>query len=206
MNLATLKQANKLLELVIQKEVPSNRLQRLLEGGFIADLLEVDGHLDRDAFRQLLGLGNLMPDLMELTGSTLPEQSVTFGDRLAAGSYDWKDEAITEKRFPLTLAAGPRQLVLAHFNKVMTSQKVEEWAATNGYEVALIDDLFAVGCHSDYKELQRQFPIIALGSSARVDGLRRVPYLSGHVARRDLFLDWYGDDWYDGCRFLLVRK
>ncbi len=207
MTIATLPQATKVLELITQKKVSSNQLQRLLEGGFISDLLEVNGSLDRESFRQFLGLGNLMPSLLELTGVVLPEQSVTYGDRIAAGGYDWKDDDITEKQFPLTLPAGPRPLVLAHFDKVRARQQVEEWSTENGYEFALFDDLLAVGSHPEYKELQRQFPIIQLGSSAVIHGYRRVPYLGRGVAERDLDLLWYDVlDWVRGCRFLLVRK
>lgn len=207
MNLTTLGQGVKVMELILQKEVPAEQMQDLLQSGLLADLLDANiGSVNREDFRKLLGLGKVMPDLMELTGIVLPELSVTYGDRIAAGGYDWKDDVITEKRFPLTLPAGPRNLVLVHFNKVMTSQKVEVWAADNGYEVALFDDLLAVGSHPEYKELQRQFPIIQLGSSAEVRGGRRVPSLSRGGAGRSLCLDWYGFDWFEDCRFLLVRK
>ncbi|MEO6077176.1 MAG: hypothetical protein ABIP54_00115, partial [Candidatus Andersenbacteria bacterium] len=203
---ATLKQANKLLELVIQKETPSEQLQTLYEGGYLADLLDANlSTMNREAFRKFCGLGQLMPDLMELNGIILPEQSVTFGDRITKGAYDWKNDDLTEKRYPLTLSAGPRNLVLAHFNKVMTSKQVEAWASENGYEVALIDDLLAVGSHSEYKELQRKFPIIALGSSAVVGGRRHVPDLSRSDSRRFLYLLWYFDAWRGGCRFLLRK-
>lgn len=208
MSLTTLGQGAKVIELILQKETPAKQMQDLLESGLLADLLDANvGSVNREDFRKLLGLGKPMPDMMELLGIALPELSVTYGDRIAAGGYDWKDSGITEKRFPLTLPAGPRDLVLVHFNKVMSTQKVEQWAKENGYEVAFFDDLLAVGSHPDYKELQRQFPIIQLGSSAEVDGHRRVPFLSRHDAERNLYLRWYdGLDWNGRCRFLLVRK
>lgn len=208
MNLTTLGQGAKVIELILQKETPAEQMQDLLKSGLLADLLDANvGSVNREDFRKLLGLGKLMPDIMELAGIILPNQSVTYGDRIAAGGYDWKDGDITEKRFPVTLPAGPRNLVLVHFNKVMSTQKVEAWAKENGYEFALFDDLLAVGSHPDYKELQRQFPIIQLGSSARVCGDRSVPCLDRNDAGRYLDLRWYDDDgWNDSCRFLLVRK
>ncbi|MEX1112291.1 MAG: hypothetical protein WEC84_02405 [Candidatus Andersenbacteria bacterium] len=207
MTIATLPQAHKVLELLAQKKVSSDQLQRLLEGGFIADLLEANGNLEREAFRKFLGLGNLYPTVTELTGVALPESSITFGDRIADGKYDWINDDITEKRFPLSLPGGPRQLAVVHFGRLVnSSQEVEQWAANNGYEVALIDDLLAVGSHPEYKELQRQFPVIALGSSAVIGGRRFVPYLYGNDSERDLYLYWYDYDWFVSCRFLLFRK
>lgn len=206
MSIATLSQGQQILNLVTQKKVSSEHLQRLLEGGFLADLLDANGNLERESFRMFLGLGQLMPSLTELKGIILPGKDCSLTSRIKDGGYDWKNDDITEKRFPLTLAAGPRPLVLAHFNKVMTSPQVEEWATENGYEVALIDDLLAVGSHSEYKELQRQFPIIALGSSTVFDGERYVPGLGRNDSKRDLDLGWYGNEWHGYCRFLLVRK
>ena len=109
--------------------------------------------------------------------------------------------------FPLTLPAGPRDLVLVHFKERVTNERVVQWADENDYEVALIDDLLAVGSHPKYRELQHKFYIIQLGSSAVVDGRgRHVACLYGCNTERSLYLDWYDDDWHDNCRFLLVRK
>lgn len=208
MNLTTLGQGAKVLELILQKETNSEQMQNLLESGLLADLLDANvGSINREDFRKLLGLGKLIPDIMELTGVLLPELSVTLGDRIAAGDYAWKDDAITEKQFPLTLPAGPRNQVLVHFNKVITTQTVETWAKENGYEVALFDDQLAVGSHPKYKELQRQFPIIQLGSSAEVYGYRSVTHLDGNDTWRNLYLHCCDDNvWNNNCRFLLVRK
>jgi len=210
MNLATLGQGAKVLELILQKGTPAEQMQDLLQSGLLADLLDANvDSVNREDFRTLLGLAKLFPDpvVTELPGITLPDQSVTYGDRIAAGGYDWEDDDITEQRFLLTLPAGPRNLVLAHFNKVMNTQEVEQWGKENGYELALFDDLLAVGSHPEYKKLQRQFPIIQLGSSAEVSGSRCVPCLDESDAERRLCLSWCNDtDWNDDCRFLLVRK
>ena len=145
------------------------------------------------------------PVVIELVGVVLPEQSRTLGDRIADGAYDWFNNDITEKRFPLTLSAGPRELATVWFKRNVKIEYVEQWAAANGYEVALIDDLLAVGSHSEYKELQLQFPIIALGSSSVVGGHVLVPYLCWDGSRRLLFLNYRGIEWRDDCRFLLRK-
>ena len=143
--------------------------------------------------------------VVKLPGIVLSGATVSLADRIAAGQYDWCNDDITAERFPLKLQAGPRSLLLVHFDKVMTIAKVEQWAAQNGYELALIDDLLAVGSHPEYRELQRKYPIVALGSSAVVSGSRYVPYLGRFSTYRYLYLGWCVNDWSGRCRFL-VRK
>jgi len=60
MDEVTLAQGNQVLNLILQKKVPSRQLQDLLESGLLSDLLdahidEVD-ELDRDDFRRMLDL------------------------------------------------------------------------------------------------------------------------------------------------------
>ncbi|MBU4315415.1 hypothetical protein KJ673_03345, partial [Patescibacteria group bacterium] len=68
-----------------------------------------------------------------------------------------------------------------------------------------IEELLAFG--ATYPEVQRQFPIICLGSSW-VDrgGRRHAPFLSGYGSGRELRLGWCGSVWDGYCRFLAVRK
>lgn len=207
MNLATLGQGAKVIELILQKETPAKQMQELLETGLLADLLDANvDTVNREDFRKLLGLGKLMPDMMELVGIVLPEKKKTLTDRIKDGGYDWTNPYITEKRFPLTLPAGPQKLFLAHYNKVVSGKKVEEWAGKNGYKVGLMDDLLAVGSHPEYKELQRQFSIVALGSSAVIHGNRHVPLLYRGGAGRGLRLRRRGSGFSELCRFLLFRE
>jgi len=208
MSIATLPQATKVLKLITQKKVSSDRLQWLLEGGFLADLLEANGNFSRDEFRQFLNLGKLHPDLTELSGIVIPEGATIASLKTASEcdyQSDYAEQYITDEHFKVTVA-GPRRLCLAHFNKNVTSQHVEEVAEEMGYEFALVEDLLSVGAHPEHRELQRQFSIVALGSSTVVVGDRRVPSLDGWGGRRGLRLTWYGGGWRDRCRFLLVGK
>ncbi len=181
---------------------------------FLSALVEVsktdDGleQLDLNDFREHLGLEKVLPEptITELAGVTLPGSEVGLDAQKKAGGYDWMNSDITVERFPLTLPAGPRDLFLAHFGIDVQSEEVEAWASANGYEVSPIDDLLAVGSHSEYRELQRQFPIVALGSSTVVDDERHVPYLYRYDSKRNLNLAWYDDVWNAYYRFLLSRK
>ncbi len=213
MKKATFKQARQVLNVVDQQELAGKQLQQLFTSGLFADLCEAvkgDGFakLDRDTVRVALGLSKLIPDpiITDLAGVVLPDPSKTLGDRIADGGYDWKNSDITAERFPLKLPAGPRDLSLVWFQRDMKSEAVEQWADKNGYEVSPIDDLLAVGAHPEHRELQRQFPIIALGSSAVLDGDRHVSYLYGGDSGRHLYLYWFGGGWGGDCRFLLARK
>lgn len=58
-----------------------------------------------------------------------------------------------------------------------------------------------------YPDVQRQFPIIFLGSVWQGPrGDRSCPYLGRDGSERDLYLSWFDDGWIDICRFAGVRK
>ncbi len=152
-------------------------------------------------------LTRLLPDptITVLTDIVLPSSNVGWQERKNAGEYDWAYGELTEARFPLTLPAGSRDLFLAHFGIYVRSEEVEAWAWEHGYEVAFIDDLFAVGSHREHRELQQKFLILALGSFADVDGCRRAPFLSSYGAGRSLSLRPYNGGLSDRCHFLLHK-
>lgn len=134
---------------------------------------------------------------------------VDFGksleEMIAAGRYDWKNDDITAKRFPRSGSGTVTvDAKLFHFNHTMTSDAVERELEAAGYRSATIAELLAFG--AAFPEVQRQFPVVALGSVTRVFGYRSVPYLSGRGAGRRLNLSWSGLDWDVVCRFLAVRK
>ncbi len=134
---------------------------------------------------------------------------VDFGksleEMIAAGCYDLKNDDITAARFPIsgggTVSVDAK---LFHFNRTMTSDAVERELEAAGYRSATIAELLAFG--ASFPEVQRQFPVIALGSVGSVNGHRFVPCLIRLDAERYLDLYWHDLDWHDFCRFLAVRK
>lgn len=185
-------------------------LQKLF-GGYLVDLRDavMSGKLpDREAFHEFLGLGKLHPDLMELPGIVIPE-GATIASLKAAGEYDNQSvdakKYITGKYFKVTVT-GDRRLSLIHFGKHMENRHVEEVVEKMGYVAALAEDLLAVGSHPEYRKLQLQFPIVALGSFVPMKGLREVPCLGRYGSGRGLRLVWGGGEWGRLCRFLIVRK
>ena len=129
-----------------------------------------------------------------------------LAEMVKRGKYDWVSSGITPENFPLNgkgeVAA---ELVLVHFDKYVTSEQARARMKDQGLEPARIEHLLALG--ETNPELQRKFPIVALGSVVVfADGGRLVPCLSGDADERRLHLSGESGDWNDGCRFLAFRK
>ncbi|MEI6528056.1 MAG: hypothetical protein WCO10_00055 [bacterium] len=136
------------------------------------------------------------------------KQVVNYGrsvkDSLKAGKYDWVNDDITDKNFP-SKEEGEREVEfgLFHFNKVTQSDDNVAEMKKAGFRPATIKEMLAYG--EKNPEVQREFPVIALGSVARLSGYRRVGCLNGRGSGRRASLDCYGLDWSGYCRFLGVR-
>ncbi len=174
-------------------------LQALLTNGTLADLIEANpSAIDREALRKALGLTPIEMQFLVDYGMTLEQM-------IAAGNYDWKNDDITAKRFPLSgtgkVAFEPK---LFHFDRDISSENAIKEMEKDGLRPAKIEELLAYGAL--LPEEQRKYPIVALGSVAEVYGDRDVAYLSRGGSRRRLDLDWFDVDWRGGCRFLGVRK
>lgn len=144
------------------------------------------------------------PVITALSGIVLPSKGLALPKRIEAGGYDWKNSDITAERFQIRLDVGPCDLVLAHFGVDMEDEAVEAWVkAHSAYADAFTEEILAVGSHPEYRELQRQFPIVARGSSTVVNGNRHVPYLNRNDSKRNLNLNYSDNRWNGNCRFLL---
>ncbi|MFH1315615.1 MAG: hypothetical protein ABIH67_04420 [Candidatus Uhrbacteria bacterium] len=132
----------------------------------------------------------------------------TLKQMIAAGKYDWTNPDIIAKNFPIQgKGEAVYELILVHLNRQATTRQVEEHLATQGLEPVRIEHLLAFGAANP--NVQRQFPIIALGSGwVSPRGRRGVPFLDRNGSLRDLNLDWGapGNHWDASCRFLALRK
>ena len=141
--------------------------------------------------------------------STFPltlDYSQSLPTMIAAGGYDWVNSDITAEHFPIT---GEGQIevevTLFHFNRSMSSEPVLEELDQAGFRPAKIEELVALGVKE--RDLQKKFPIVALGSVWRgSDGRRYVPDLDWSGRGRSLGLLWLGDEWVGSCRFAAVRQ
>jgi hypothetical protein len=137
------------------------------------------------------------------------DYSRTVQEMIKAGNYDWTNSNITEKHFPLpTELKGKKVEVsskLFHFNRPIGSKDAISEMDKAGYRPATLAELLVLG--EAHPELQKEFPIVALGSVWRdVSDDRRVPVLGFGGYERRLGLRWFGLGWNDSYRFLGVRK
>lgn len=148
----------------------------------------------------------------KVTGSVSQKHPVTVGygvsmaKMVKAGKYDWVNGNITQENFP---SEGNRtaevDTVLVHLNKVASTDEVLRHLDSLGLRPATIAELMAFGVK--YPEIQREFPVIALGSVWQDSaGGRRSPGLGRGGADRRLALSWIDYVWNGVCRFLAVSK
>jgi len=131
---------------------------------------------------------------------------LTVEEMIEAGKYDWKNPDITSDNFPVTRRGTSEvEIHLVHFDRVIETEEVLRELDKMGLRPAELPELLALGAGSP--DLQRQFPIIALGSVfRRSHGHRHAPVLWGGSGRRYLGLHWLGDRWNAYDRFAAVRK
>lgn len=133
----------------------------------------------------------------------------TVEQAIADGDYDYKNSDINAKNFPVSPEMiGKKADVSAklfHFNRNISSEDVISEMDNAGYRSATLMELLTLGIL--FPELQRQFPIIALGSVwLFANDNRCATCLDVHGSKRRLNLGWFDLDWYAHGRFLGVRK
>jgi len=124
---------------------------------------------------------------------------------LKAGKYDWQNEDITDKNFPST-EKGEKEVEFGmfHFKRGISSEDAIAEMKKAGYRPSTMKELLSFGKNNP--DLQRKYPIIALGSVAELGGARHVGFLHGNGSGRDAGPDCFGSGWGDYCRFLAVRN
>ncbi|MFH1047832.1 MAG: hypothetical protein V1738_06025 [Patescibacteria group bacterium] len=184
--------------------------QRCNGKGTIPDFL--GGRLGGEACADCGGTGRAPGSAISAlaTGGTYRitvDRGRTLGEAIAAGRYDSVDSDINSRNYSEpSPVPGEAEAVLVHLDRVATTAEAEAGIAHPGLRPVTLWELLAFG--ERYPDVQRQFPVIALGSSW-IDsyGGRVVPLLFGCSGGRGLGLSWDdpGDIWLDDCRFLAVR-
>ena len=151
----------------------------------------------------------LMPPEQRNATTTYPvsvNYDTTVEEMVRLGHYDWSNSDVTSKHFP-TKRTGTADLVieLVHVNRDISTKDAQKELDRMGFRPAELHELLAFG--AKYPEVQREFPILALGSVWQdLDDDRRYACLHGVGSERGLYLRWFGGDWDDVCRFAAVRK
>ena len=198
-------QLKKLMEVLKGKS--RDQMQRVLGSGLVSDIFNPEAKLtNRLAIRQALGLGALPSE----PGQHIVDYyGMSHEDMMVAGNYDWKDGAIKPVRFPVK-GEGKVEFedTLFHFDRSISSKdaikEIVNADKANPWAPAKTENILAYGAKNP--EEQRKYPIVGLGSVAEVRGRRSVLYLDEGGSRRNLYLNWFDDDWHSDYRFLAVRK
>lgn len=128
-----------------------------------------------------------------------------FEERIERGGYGWRNDNLTEERFPITEdQTGEREQKLFHFNRSLSSADAARLIREAGFEPARIGDVLAFG--EAFPNIQRRHPVVGLGSAAEIDNKASVPALWFDGYRRTLDLIWLEGDWHRNYRFLGVRR
>jgi hypothetical protein len=127
-------------------------------------------------------------------------------EMVKAGKYDYANPDITAKHFPIQGDGEVAvELVFVHFDRYIESDDAVAELNRLGLEPARLEHACAFG--KKYPDVQRQFPIVFLGSVwSGADGRRRVPCLGYWSGGRELGLGDWGGGWGRDYRFAAVRK
>lgn len=137
--------------------------------------------------------------------TVLVDETKTVEELVREGKFNWSNSDITSKNFPKHGGkTEKREISLFHFNKTMTSDQVIDEMDKAGYRPATIWELLCLAVAQP--NIQREFPVIALGSVCVIGGNRHVADLCRLAGWRYLDLLWFGHVWNDRCRFAGVRK
>ncbi len=145
--------------------------------------------------------------VLKKVGSFLSiSSSLSLSDRIALGKYGWVNSDITEENFPEKVGKDYEvEYKVFHFNRSISSESAIAEMEKEGFRAGNLAELLKLG--EIKPELQREFPIVALGSTWRdAGGARYVPVLGCDDGRRRLGLHWFGGGWGGNVRFLGVRK
>ncbi len=132
--------------------------------------------------------------------------NLSFKDHIVRGKYGWVNSDITEDHFPTSISADyDAEYKLFHFDRNISSDDAIREMEKEGFRPGVLAELLVLG--ETQPELQKQFPVVALGSIwQHSNGHRSVSILYQYAAKRKLDLSWFEFGWAGGCRFLAVRK
>ncbi len=180
--------------------IDPERLKVLLSSPLLDDILLADlSKVNRDELRKTLGLDQIEFEL-------LIDYEQTLEQMIVVGRYDWFNSKITAEHFPIKGEGKiSRKVEIIKLNWNMCSDEVIAELDKIGKRPAAIEDLLAFG--AQYPDIQRQFPVVALGSSAEVSNYLYAECLYMNGSRRCLDFCWWDDvAWYHFYRFLVFDK
>lgn len=204
----TFGQANHTLTIVGQQNPTADNL-RTLHDGYLAALMQ---GIKAGKVPELSAFRDFVMGTSALTTTTFSvDYAKSLPEMIAACGFDWNHPDITTENFPVveteTGVVEMMEYKLFHFGRTLASGELEALIAADDssrpWVPANLPWLLAYGAANPGE--QRKFPIVALGSAAKVARYRHVPCLYGSDTERYLGLDWFDHDWNGSYRFLAVR-
>lgn len=119
---------------------------------------------------------------------------------IAAAALEYIDPEMGESDFRMLIKRGHiRNLVVIHPKRPVSTDEVLDIMLANDWEPLDLPYLLALS--EINPDLQREGPIVALGSVDEIGGEHRVPYIGTFQGRRSLQLGWADHDWSESWRF-----
>lgn len=140
-------------------------------------------------------------DMPRNKGTLEGEFSKDGVSELFYGNYEWKNHSSCAE---IDQTPGEHIMLVKHFNRAIESEDAIAEMDKLGYRPATHLEAYAFAKANP--ELQRQFWIVALGSSTVCDGDRFVAVLDGCSGRRVLDGLWFDDEWDSDRWFLFIRS
>lgn len=159
-----------------------------------------------DGVRRFLS-GQIVVQAVATIHEFLVDYTMSLSDMIKVGQYNWVNSDVSEKNFPRNSATNGQvttKAELLHFGRDISSDDALAEMGKLRFRPATLEELLAFG--AKYPEVQREFPIVALGSVCSLHGVRRVPILDRGVSERGLRLYWFVNAWYGYYRFLVVHN
>lgn len=131
-------------------------------------------------------------------------KNFTISDNIKKGGYDDVLSLSDFQRFNVT-TYGERELYLFSFWQLQPTETLVNFICNSlpDLELALFEDLLAFGANPEYKDFQRDFPIVCLGSIAEIRAEECVPCIYGRGKKRNLELRTFERLWGGLCHVLL---
>jgi len=223
-------QLTKTLEIFKEKGLTPEKYQQALESGFLSDVVQMIAitdcqKADRDEVREALGLERRIPNPEALYFTIEMNSELSIDNLVLLGNYEEGAEQVLsdKKAFPLVeLQDGIRLLALLKFRRAVTTEEVliyveqherELFPDSLGCAPGTIIDLLTL--RAQHPQLQRNFPIVALGSVATLSRFKPegctewvcwIVRSAVSAARKIGFQQAFRRQWPAHTRFLIAEK
>ncbi len=130
----------------------------------------------------------------------------SFQELINKAKFDWVNSDVNEKNFPIKIKTNRKVIVkLFHFNRYVLSQNIIREIKKSGYRLAFIEELIAFAI--SYPNLQKSFPIVALGSEWKQNKNKVVvPEIYWHGPGHSLSICGRDGGWEGFWRFVAIKE